>query len=369
MSAEAESVQNPAAGPGAVPPDPAERFVAVVAERARASDPTLVELVGQCRTLGLFEKFVEADHNAKDLQDSHRVDVSFAVYPSGAALLLGIFQLAFHEQEWTHSPHLLGFELLLIVTGAAAVALGSLKDWHKHWLLERYRAERLRLLVFELAIDPRLWTGEEPKRKDWLHWIRPKMTPIETLTVETLAQEAGKEHSPAIPPPSACGGLSRDALESLIAFYSATWLDSQIEYFTKKVSDAEKRFWDRPGLATLAFASSVVVVLVHIAFAYSHNRGWSLACLIVAACIPAFAAAWKTFRSALELSRNAKRAGARLASLNGYSKVLHDEVPELRPKAEDEVWFKFKTLALCQSLLENEQREWLRLMYEADWSP
>jgi hypothetical protein len=53
--------------------------------------------------------------------------------------------------------------------------------------------------------------------------------------------------------------------------------------------------------------------------------------------------------------------------LSRYSDLLHGEDHDEKPKPEDRIWFLFTTLALSEALLESEQREWLRLMLEAEW--
>jgi|GEM_PF-3387926 hypothetical protein len=370
----AVTAASPEGAPAPNAPDPeddAAKFVRDVKLCAnRSGSPILRDLIDQCEEQKLFGKFVESDREANRLQSRHRHAVHWAVWPSAAALILGIFQLGFHKtrgESWTENLWLLIGEAAIILLSAAAVVVGKWKEWHGRWLLERYRAERLRLLIFDLAVDARLWKREEPQDGDWRHWIFPKITEIERITENSLPNEAVQERPPTIPAPSDCEGVSAAAIEPLIGFYSRAWLDSQIEYFTRKINEEDDRFWDRSGIAFTAFAISAAVVLIHVAFATSGNRTASFVCLILAACIPAAAAVWKTFRSALELSRNASRAGARLAALNNASTLLHDEDPDQRPKPEDEVWFKFETMAVCQSLLANEQREWLRLMRDAEW--
>lgn len=348
--------------------DPGEEFVENLRSCADLTgNVTLKGLVAQCDAASLLKQFLAADHDANGLQRRHRTTVHGTVWPGTVALVLGIVQLPFHDKAWAEYGITLWFELLLIGSSAVAVGLGIHYRWHKRWLLRRYQAERFRLLVFDLAIDPELWTGKQPRGGDWKHWIKPLADSIDNLTTETFESEAHREELPNVPSPSACHGVARGALKDLIGFYSGAWLDSQVEYFGKKVRDAERRAWIRPGMVSMVFAISVGVVFIHLALAFSHNKTGSLVFLMAAALLPAMFAAVRTWRSALEISRNAARAGAKRRTLIDLQEVLYKEDHEEKPEKTDAVWFYFKTLALAQALLQSEQREWLRLMLEAEW--
>jgi len=348
----------PSTGPRS---DPAKQFVRSLAQW-EPRHTRIGLLLRRCEALGLFDKFVEADHEANRLRKRHTWTAYTAVGSGAVALILGIVQLS--RQDLRLPPV---YEIVLISASIFAVVWGLLWNWHKRWLLLRYKAERLRLLIFEMAIDPGLWTEAEPRDGDWAHWIGPRVALIEGLDVNQLASEAEHDASTPLPTPSECRGVPAAALETLIGFYSATWLDSQLEYFERKVRDAEGRWWDRPGLATLAFAMSVVLVAMHVvADGYGHEGG-GRNFLMLSAIAPAAFTALRTLRSALENSRNAARAAARLSTLARYSQLLHGEDHERKPAPEDETWARFTTLALSAALLESEQREWLRLMLEAEW--
>jgi hypothetical protein len=362
----------PSTGPRS---DPAKQFVRSLAQW-EPKHTRIGVLLRRCEALGLFEKFVEADNEANRLRKRHTRAAYTAVCTGAAALILGIAQLwnenllcgfpcKIWDQYASHSCSL-WIEVVLILLATFAVVAGLLANWHKRWLLLRYKAERLRLLIFEMAIDPRLWTEAEPRDGDWAHWIGPRVALIEGLDVNQLANEAEHDASTPLPAPSQCRRVNASALETLVDFYSATWLDSQLEYFGRKVRDAGGRWWDRPGLATLAFALSVSLVAMHVVAEFG-GEGRGRGFLMLSAVAPAAFTALRTLRSALENSRNAARAAARLSTLARYSQLLHGEDHERKPAPEDETWARFTILALSAALLESEQREWLRLMLEAEW--
>jgi hypothetical protein len=343
--------------------DPAEEFVRTL-KAWQPKHPRIKTLIERCETLDLFQRFLDADHEANQFQSFHFWTVILAVVPGGLALALGILQLYGAISERFH-PLLV--EIVLIGIGIVAVIQGLLFDWHKRWLLSRYQAERLRLLIFRMAIDPGLWRDEEPRHGDWSHWVQPKIARIEGLSTKTIGHEAERDTRVALPPPSACAGISAESVAALIDFYSATWLDSQLVYFENKVKKEEGRFWDHGGFVNVAFALSVGLVVIHVTLEFAEHPAGSRFFLMLSALVPAIFTSFRTLRSALENSRNAARAAARLVALSRYSDLLHDEDHEEKPKPEDRIWFLFTNLALSESLLESEQREWLRLMLEAEW--
>jgi hypothetical protein len=72
-------------------------------------------------------------------------------------------------------------------------------------------------------------------------------------------------------------------------------------------------------------------------------------------------AAWtgiRPWRSAHEFTRNAMHATASLGVLTDYSEALGREKGPAR---------LLPALDLCETFLDGEQREWLRLMLEMDW--
>lgn len=356
------------APPPATADDPAKEFVERVRTTAKETgNETLQQFVTHCDQAHLLDQFLDADAEANALQRTHRHTVQLAVWPGMVALLLGIVQLGFHGECWTDSRWTLGVEVFLIALSVGAVVLGIYREWHKRWLLRRYQAERFRLLIFDLAIDPELWTGKQPRGGDWEHWIRPPADAIDNLTVATFEHEAHREEPPRVPTPSACQPVRRKDVKDLIHFYSRTWLDSQVEYFGKKIRDAERRSWIRPGVVSLVFAASCLVVFVHVTLVLTDNKKASHWFLLLAALLPAAFASLRTWKSALEISRNAARAVAKRAALIDLEEVIHREDHEQRPDEADAVWFDFKNLAVSQALLRSEQREWLRLMLEAEW--
>ena len=88
--------------------------------------------------------------------------------------------------------------------------------------------------------------------------------------------------------------------------------------------------------------------------------------MIFLAASAALAGIWgavRTRRSANEVARNATRAHAKHTVLNEHRTTIDTELVKPDPAP----WVVFTTLALCDAVLQNDQREWLGLMREAEW--
>ncbi len=332
----------------------------------------LGQFVDQCLEQRLFQAFLEADDLALRLQKKHRWTALAAIGSGLLATVLGIAQLqaAFEKgKTWAW-----GIELALFLASASFVGLGLLRFRPERWLIQRFKAEHFRLLPYRLVIDPDLWTGKKPKGNDWAEFFVAPMDRISLLTmkdVETLKQQ---EDIPAVPAPKECEGCRDDSLRSLGRFYQQTILDDQKGYFGRKVEKAEAMLLNNPRVAPLAFIVAAAFAVLHLAFE-SPWAGSSVGVRTVSAVVlflslttvVAWAAA-RTWKSANEFSRNAARAQAKRDVLMKYRTEIDDALRATREtNSPVNPWRLFKALSLCQAMLEAEQREWLRLMAEAEW--
>ncbi len=115
--------------------------------------------------------------------------------------------------------------------------LGSLAAFQVRWLVERNKAERLRIAKFRYLIDPELWSGDpavesrkraeidaEVKRieavqhKDVQHWIENDAVPTAPESILGLAT----------PPP---------VMSELIDYYRKRRLDYQLAFFTRRANE------------------------------------------------------------------------------------------------------------------------------------
>src|SRR5262249_1711774 len=203
---------------------------------------------------------------------------------------------------------------------------------------------------------------------DCSRWIGREVSEIEVLTRVELQALARSTPVPEQPEPAACEGVDAASLEGLVNFYRSTRLSARMAYFQARAQESPLS-WDNPRLLPFFFFSSVLAVFIHFGFeiasffagnpqSASVLRSSRRFFLLCAAVLAALWAGIKTWRSAHELTRNAARAAASLGVLKRYSERLGREKEPSRV---------FATLDLCETFLDAEQREWLRLMLEADW--
>lgn len=270
--------------------------------------------------------------------------------PEPRPLVLGLLQLTYPEAAdsvslWKIEGGLAAIATLLVIRGLVGHV-------HENWLKARLTAERLRLQIFGVFADPDFSTRGVPRNG----WQR-----IEDNELKSWA-EGGR--IPAIPrPPVEAEGPSAPA--AVARFYHRARLESQAAYFKSKEDSEKKRFWDDSALVQLVFFVSVVFALMHVLMHWAYTRQptaefhhVSVLLLLLSAAVPILFTGFRTWRSANESARNAARAHAKHSLLVNFQNTLD---------ASKDSWSLFTTMQLAESVLEEEQREWLRLMDEAEW--
>lgn len=320
--------------------------------QTEATGERLQAFVAQCRTRGIFDRFDEADRKAQKLQRTHRWTVGLSVFFGSVALAVGLVQMAWHEDSRGWAP---AAELVSIVLAVVCVTVGYLFEQHEGWLLWRYKAERYRQLVFENLVHPQLWRSAPPTVDQWTALFEPPMDRILLLKKTSLPDEACEEPLPLLATLER-GELAESSLPSLVDFYRRARIESQKSYFNKKAHQDE-RLLSSPRLVPLIFLLSVIAVVLHLALEAARKEEASLVFLFVAALLPVLLMALKTWKAAVEYSRNASRAKAKVAGLSTLAATLSVREPARL----------FSTLAVTEALLASEQREWLRLMIDAEW--
>ena len=102
--------------------------------------------------------FRKADGAALRHQSYHRQLVKLATVFGTAAIIFAILQLAFGDAIGLHDVAFA--ELVAVGLALIAFVLGSLVAFQLRWLVERNKAERLRMAKFRYLIDPELWGGD-----------------------------------------------------------------------------------------------------------------------------------------------------------------------------------------------------------------
>lgn len=316
----------------------------------------------------LVPAYEKADAAANRSQSLHRRFTGLAGGLGAFGLTLAALNIAFPGEvrpgtlfrpgtfyEWR-----IFLEAIFSLVAAALVALGLVLEFHRAWLIARYKAERLRLLKFRNIVDPDFWCagGVTPKSERDLGAERDKIMALGENDLPSLAH--AEDAIPSRPSAAACESLDRAQRLVIAAYYRRKRLDVQIDYFTRAAEQIERRWIRRPGWLPLVFFTSVAFAAFHVAAEHGGAdwRAMESIALAVSFGIPALWAAARTYRSANEFGRNENRSLAKNASLSTIRNRLDPDGPP------DDV---FSDLGLCEYVLATDLGEWLRLMREAEW--
>lgn len=329
----------------------------------------LVDVPARWPKLGTFPKelrdelvktYLQADRSANVRQSWHKILTLVATTCGSLAVLAAILQLPppgkltpFKLPEWA--------EAVVAILAFLAVACGIIVAFQKGWLLRRHKAERCRLLIYSWMTDPCTWT---PGRGFPDASCRVELERIESIDEKKL--EAWCEvMSDFQAPELRCEEIDPGLLADLIACYRELRLGTQIDYFKRRVKyhSFQNRLLRR--VVPLCFLLSILAALAHFGYSWYVGETADLRLGVtlgfVAASLPVLGSAVRTYRSANEFARNRLRYTAVSTTLQrldeGLGEVKEGQAPE---KAFRHLWH-------AEKVMEEEHREWLRLMLEAEW--
>jgi MFS family permease len=322
-------------------------------------------LVQQCQDC-IRPAFTKADKAALMLQRKYRGRATAAAVLGSAAVALAIFQL-FLPLFLGREPHWIW--LFSVAEGAAAlgtfliVFLGMKATLKEEWLLERFRAENLRLLKFRYLIESALRSHAD------MPWGDERLCElVEEITGTTYSALRGWLSEGTVPnalewPASE---PSKEFLDDLIMYYRRKRLRSQMAYLSTRIESYQRKDKKTRLFGPAFFFGSVGFVLAHLmvemgqaSAEQSHGSAdWSKLLILGAALLPVAAGGLRIHRAANEFARSASRFEAVHYTLRKLSERLREA--EGTPQALQE-------LSFCEAVMEGDLREWMRLMVEAEW--
>lgn len=327
-----------------------------------AAAPRLSEAL-QALNAEIGKPFAEADRRALQNQRSFRRITWWATTFGTISILLSIANLvATVLQRPDLASRLFLVQVVTLGVTTVAVLWGLLAFRHEHWLLERCRAEQLRALKFAHLVDAAIWSEDEKDREAWRARVRADVGLAQALRYEDIVAIAGREEVPglaaAIPAETDSG-----ALAVLADYYRRRRLAPQLEYFLQ-ASREHGRLGARA--LPLFFFGAVFLEVIQAVLTVTYRStgtgslesvGYILSGAAIA--IPAIWAGIRTQQGARESSRNATRSLARHHALT----QLGDRLLKARGNPAELLW----TMRLAEFVLQVDQREWLRLLREAEW--
>ena len=165
------------------------------------------------------------------------------------------------------------------------------------------------------------------------------------------------------PPDSVLGlAVPPAATIELIDYYRTRRLEYQLAFFLKRANEYLKLQKVTMHVPAALFLASVGAVLIHYGYDfYTHAERldtFSRWMIVLAASLPVIGGTIRTFQNAYKFAGNTYRYRAKAVALTSIKSTLdHATGPRSQFLA---LWFSEQTL-------ENEHREWLRLMLNAEW--
>jgi cell division protein FtsL len=325
----------------------------------------------------LPEKWRAADCDARISQSRHRALARVSILTGAAAIILTTLQLIFtqlhqigsNESGWQGKFGLL--EYIAIVTGAVAVVVGLTVKFNRRWLGKRHQAEQLRMLKFQALIRPELACD---RHDDWKKWIANQLAGLEDANdFHHVEQWASQEQvHDALPAPPGCAPEG-NFLPALAIYYRVKRLEFQARYFHERARKFRQQFrgWGRIG--TPLFFITLLCALGH--YGAEHHayklvaghqetaaQSWEIAALWFVAAgvgIPVIGLSIRAWFAAFEIPRSASLYLAKEKALEVAARQLAVEDTTETAILND--------LARDEHFLENEHREWLRLLMDAEW--
>ncbi len=336
-------------------------------------DPFLRSALAECN-LVLAPAFDEADNAALRSRDRHRGVVKAAAILGNLAVLIAILttmaanlgDAAIVSAEST----IRGAEFVITLIAVGSIAVGVFAQLQQRWYLQRHIAERLSLLKYDALVDL-FATSSRANAASFDGWKSRLMAGVKGTAATTAGEMltwAQTAHTFVHLAPSPEIAENTSSIGAFSAYYCRDGgrLEGQEAYFRER-AHRYKATDSRLGspLPSL-FLLSVVLSLAYFVYVLWLYRFVSVVpSASVGAVLTGLAAVvlivinvLRVLRSSDEYARNTMRFGAlyqAIHPLGSRLRVTHDPHQILQ------------TIVDIESLIEEEHREWLRLMIEAEW--
>ena len=317
----------------------------------------------------LVPKWAAADAYAIKHQVTHQILANTAIGTGAGAIILAVLQLALNQSWPSMTAVAAWMEGTTVLAALISVIVGHKARSDQKWLSCRHRAERLRMLKFTTLAYPELWSGH---LDEWKNQVRKEMEDIpDPPTLEEI--EAWSQRDACEAPGIVQQGMPApmESRRALAVYYRYKRLANQGDYFKRKGAEAENAWTVKMRRHRLRlFALTIICVLFHFAADFLAGDAetrvsahfWELAsvwAIVLAAVLPVLGLAFRAWSAAFELARKARSFAAKHRAMDAASAVLGDG-------KEDLAVIQFH-LRHDELFLEQEHREWLRLLLDAEW--
>ncbi len=315
----------------------------------------------------LDQAFELVDTRARRLQSRYQRVVQQAVWGGLGSLVCSFASIAFGSR-----PLLTYAELFFLAVMALGVGEGLIRRYHHYWILERHRAERLRLLRFGWLIDPTHWDLPDESLPDLQQRLQGAVDETLLISDEVMKQWCRETRWPEVvlpahaPDPAFVARLQRDYVDER--------LNTQLAYFIGMAERRERLDTITWFLPATGFFIAIVLSAFHLLTAVfgggEHATaglsaamgapvpppgGWLLFFILA---LPTAGAAARLLRAAFEFARNRQRFMVTALELERTRGRLESDTDPLSAA---------RAMARAELALEQEHRAWVLLMTEAEW--
>ena len=326
----------------------------------------------------LFKTYSKYDTISQQKQRFHKIFAYSAVLFGTTAILLAIFQVTLRLSLCENKlvPENIDivkyFELFSLSIAVLAVGIAVGSHQHKGWLKKRFLAEQCRSLKFRALIHPFLWCSSKRSWEDrYTHWkkhFNEKAALLKEAGEPSIEECIKSDEINAPPPDITKCSFEVEYLKSLVDYYQKKRLLAQIAYFKERAFYFESINKSTGWIPNFCFIASVECAAGHfgIELLNSPNPSFtfiSSILLLLTLLFPIFAIGARTLRSSIEVSRSDSLYQSKSRALEHFNLRLDEELLK-----EFFQWGEIlKILWQCENFFENENREWLRMMNEAEW--
>jgi hypothetical protein len=304
--------------------------------------------------------FTKYDQDAMLDRSDHIFFAHTAVITGTLAILITLLQLTGFLPEELSLP----VETFVTLLSVSAVVLGSLWAFQKRWLVERFKAESLRILKFRALLKSDFLCGNIGPWKLWLEGEIEKIRKYEKSDIHAIIKTGAAIRLPKVTNVPVCNYTT---VVSVAEYFRKNLVTTQIEYFQKTAQEMESSDRFIRYAPYLFFSLGVVIVAIHfIINDLVHEGEWHVISnflILLAIAFPVLGMGVRTYRSSHEFARSASIFRAkekRLLEIEAEITLLLNEPPGNRMQL-------ISLLNACEHQLEEEHYEWLRLMAESEW--
>jgi hypothetical protein len=314
----------------------------------------------------------KANEDAMEFQEKHRRVTMWALATGTAAVTAALLQLITFMTDYEYLKYALaGLECLAASLAGFYVYRGVKQAVQKKWLLERHKAERLRFLKYRMILEAATVPNVSNDLSGWQERVDHGVEEILDMNEVEMKRWLKENEHVAKDDASLTPMVGEKDLEDILEYYKRKRLDVQLRYLFNRTEQAASSDSKTKNWPAWLFVASIVCAILHMVFDLTMHpvfylvgkklpalENIALGLIIGAAVFPVWGAAIRTHRAANEFSRNTVRFNAVYQELKGNALGLTLDTKDA---------MKLRLLWQSEEALENEHREWLRLMDEAEW--